>query len=124
MPAGYEDYNWLGVLAIFYLVKTLINGLGGGGEPKYFGARNDRECGTLTFLWTSMLTFRWPFMIGIAILGFQFINQLIPDLSVLDSAVLLIKNAMPGIHTAITMTATRAHLIDRFIFPSLKSTRL
>ncbi len=100
MPVGYEDYNWLGMMAIFYLTKTLINGLGGGGEPKYFGARNDRECGTLTFFWTSMLTFRWPMMIGVAILGFHFINQMIPDLSVLNDAALMIKTALPGIQQA------------------------
>ncbi len=100
MPAGYENYTWLSVLAIFYLVKSLINGLGGGGEPKYFGARNDRECGTLTFFWTSLLTFRWPLMIGIAILGFHYINNLIPDLSVLNSATVMIKDALPGIQHA------------------------
>jgi Na+/proline symporter len=100
MPAGYENYNWLGILAIFYLTKTLINGLGGGGEPKYFGARNDRECGTLTFFWTSLLTFRWPLMIGVAILGFHYINQLIPDMSVLNDAALMIKTALPGIQQA------------------------
>jgi len=97
MPVGYEDYNWLGMLAIFYLAKSLINGLGGGGEPKYFGARNDRECGTLTFFWTSLLTFRWPLMIGIAILGFHYINQLIPDMSILNNAALIIKEALPGL---------------------------
>ncbi|HKK67785.1 MAG TPA: hypothetical protein VJ946_06215, partial [Bacteroidales bacterium] len=100
MPAGYENYTWLGVLAIFYLTKALINGLGGGNEPKFFGARNDRECGTLTFFWTSLLTFRWPLMIGVAILGFNYIHQLVPDISVLNDATMMIKSAFPGIRQA------------------------
>jgi len=100
MPAGYEDYNWIGMLAVLYLAKALINGAGGGGEPKYFGARNDRECGTLTFFWTVMMVFRWPFMIAVAILGFHLIHQLIPDLSVLGTAAETIKAALPGIKEA------------------------
>ena len=36
MPKGYEQYDMLTLFAMFYLLKTIINGLGGGGEPKYF----------------------------------------------------------------------------------------
>ena len=97
MPIGYEDYNLLTVMAMFYLLKTIINGLGGGGEPKYYGARNDRECGTLTFIWTSLVAFRWPMMIGFAILGLYFVNQNIPDTALLADAAAMIKGTFAGV---------------------------
>jgi SSS family solute:Na+ symporter len=97
MPEGYENYNFLTLMAMFYLLKAIINGLGGGGEPKYFGARNDRECGTLTFLWTSLMAFRWPMMIGFAILGIYFVSQNIPDTSLLADATVMIKNTFAGV---------------------------
>ncbi|AQT69804.1 sodium/panthothenate symporter [Anaerohalosphaera lusitana] len=92
MPEGYGNYNFLTLMAMFYLLKSVINGLGGGGEPKYFGARNDRECGTLTFLWTSLMAFRWPMMIGFAVLGIYFVHQNIPDTALLAEAEMMIKN--------------------------------
>lgn len=97
MPEGYKEYNLLTMMAMFYLLKSIINGLGGGGEPKYFGARNDRECGTLTFLWTSLVAFRWPLMIGFAILGMYFVNQSIPDTSLLVDATAMIKSTFAGV---------------------------
>lgn len=97
MPKGYENYNFLTLMAMFYLLKTIINGLGGGGEPKFFGARNDRECGTLTFLWTSLMAFRWPLMIGFAILGIYFVNQNIPDTALLADATVMIKSTFAGV---------------------------
>lgn len=97
MPKGYEDYNLLTIMAMFYLLKTIINGLGGGGEPKYYGARNDRECGTLTFIWTSLMAFRWPMMIGIAILGIYFVNQNVPDTALLADAAVMIKGTFAGV---------------------------
>ena len=97
MPQGYENYNFLTLMAMFYLLKTIINGLGGGGEPKYFGARNDRECGTLTFIWTSLMAFRWPMMIGFTILGIYFVNQNIPDTALLANAAEMIKATFAGV---------------------------
>ena len=52
MPRGYEAYSNLGMFALFYLLRNIFGGLGVGDDPKYFGARSDRECGQLTFLWT------------------------------------------------------------------------
>ena len=97
MPEGYENYNFLTIMAMFYLLKTIINGMGGGGEPKYFGARNDRECGTLTFIWTTLMAFRWPMMIGFAILGIYFINSNIPDTALLADAAGMIKTTFAGV---------------------------
>ncbi|HEX9972461.1 MAG TPA: hypothetical protein VGD14_10365 [bacterium] len=95
--AQFVDITGTALIISFLFImgpKALLVELRGG---LYFGARNDRECGKLTFFWTSMMTFRWPMMIVVVILGFHFINHLIPDLSVLNNAAVMIKTALPGI---------------------------
>ena len=60
MPDGYEQYSALMMFAFFYLMRNVFFGMGGGDDPKYFGARSDAECGKLTFMWTWLMMFRWP----------------------------------------------------------------
>jgi Na+/proline symporter len=91
MPKGYECYQHLMMFAMFYLLRMIFGGMGCGGEPKYFGAKNDRECGTLTFLWIWLTMFRWPMMIAFAILGLFLTKDLFPDQSVLIQAADLIR---------------------------------
>ena len=97
MPKGYEMYRHLMIFAMFYLMRNIFFGMGSGGEPKYFGARNDRECGTLTFLWTWLMMFRWPMMMSFAILGLFLVKDIFPDQSVLTQAAELIKAHFPDI---------------------------
>jgi len=97
MPKGYEMYRHLMIFAMFYLMRNIFFGMGSGGEPKYFGARNDRECGTLTFLWTFLMMFRWPMMMAFAILGLFLVKDIFPDQSVLAQAAELIKAHFPDI---------------------------
>lgn len=91
MPKGYEQYSYLFIVAAFYLFRNVFYGMGAGGEPRYFGARDDKECGKLTFLWTSLMMFRWPMMIGFAILGLFMVRDFFPNQTVLQDAALLIK---------------------------------
>jgi len=86
MPKGYEIYQNLGLFTLFYLLRNVMAGLGSGADPKYFGARNDRECGLLTFMIGWLTMFRWPFMMGIAVLGLFFVKEAIPDQTVLETA--------------------------------------
>ena len=81
MPKGYEVFNNLGMFALFYLFRNIFHGMGYGDDPKYFGARNDRECGKLTFLWTWLMAVRWPMMIGFAVLGLFLVQNYFPDQS-------------------------------------------
>ncbi len=97
MPKGYEMYRHLMIFAMFYLMRNIFFGMGSGGEPKYFGAKNDRECGTLTFLWTWLMMFRWPMMMAFAILGLFLVKDIFPDQSVLAQAAELIKTHFPDI---------------------------
>ncbi|MFQ5805967.1 MAG: sodium:solute symporter [Phycisphaerae bacterium] len=93
MPKGeeYQAFRYLALFALFYLVRNVLYGMGLGGDPKYFGAPNERACGTLTFLWVSLISLRWPMMMGFAVLGLFLVNDLFPDQEVLAQAALLIK---------------------------------
>ncbi|RKY08491.1 MAG: sodium:solute symporter [Planctomycetota bacterium] len=98
MPAGYEAYSNLTLFAIFYLFRNVFAGMGSGGEPIYFAARSDRECGTLSFLRGTLITFRWPMMISFAILGLFMVKEIFPDQKVLVESAVLIKNHFPDIN--------------------------
>jgi Na+/proline symporter len=96
VPQGYEVYKHLIIFASFYLVRTIVAGLGTGADPRYFGAKNDRECGKLSMLWTLLMTVRWPMMIGIAVMGLYLVNDLLPEQAKLKQAASLIHEAHPG----------------------------
>ena len=97
MPVGgeYNQFKFLWLVTFFYLVRNVFGGLASGADPKYFGARSDRECGLLTFLWTWLMMFRWPMMMGFAVLGIYLVHDLFPDTSVLAEAATLIKHYVP-----------------------------
>jgi len=95
VPEGYEVYKHLIIFASFYLVRTIVAGIGTGADPRYFGAKNDRECGKLSMLWTLLMTVRWPMMIGIAVMGLYLVKDLLPDQEKLGGAAELIHAAYP-----------------------------
>jgi len=97
MPAGYENYSLLWLVGGFYLLKTIIQGMGTGADPKYFGARSDRECGLLSFMCGWLMMLRWPLMLGFAILGLFLVKDLFGDQTVLAQAAALIKTYYPAI---------------------------
>ncbi len=97
MPKGYEVYRHLILFMSFYLLRNIFSGIGCGADPRYFGARNDRECGLLSLLWTSLMAFRWPLMIGIAVLGLYLVNGLFPDSTALARAGEQIHAQYPGV---------------------------
>jgi Na+/proline symporter len=91
MPAGYEQYSFLFMMMLFYLGKTVVQGLGVGTDPRFFGAKSDRDCGRLSFLagWSLML--RWPLMMSFTVMGLLLVKNLFPDQAVLAQAAALIK---------------------------------
>lgn len=95
VPEGYEVYKHLIIFASFYLVRTIVAGIGTGADPRYFGAKNDRECGKLSMLWTLLMTVRWPMMIGIAVMGLYLVKDLVPDQEKLGEAAEAIHAAYP-----------------------------
>ena len=72
LPGDYAQYNLFGLAVLFYLFKTSIEGSGGTGGyliQRYFAAKSDREAGLLSLFWIFLLSFRWPFVVAIAIIG-------------------------------------------------------
>jgi Na+/proline symporter len=68
----YSIYNLFGIAVLFYLIKVIIEGAGGTTNymaQRYFAAKDDREAGLLSIFWTFLLSFRWPFIAAMAILG-------------------------------------------------------
>jgi len=73
--SSYSIYNLFGIVILFYLIKTTIEGSGGTGSymlQRYFAAKSDREAGLLSLFWTFLLSFRWPFIAAIAIMGIAY----------------------------------------------------
>ncbi len=70
--SAYSIYNLFGVAILFYLLKVIIEGSGGTSQymiQRFFASRSDRESGLLSLFWTSLLAFRWPFIMAIAMMG-------------------------------------------------------
>ena len=74
----YSIYNLFGVAVFFYLVKVTIEGCGGTSQymiQRYYAAKSDREAGLLSLFWTLLLSFRWPFIAALAIMGISLGSQ-------------------------------------------------
>lgn len=97
VPKGYEMYKHLILFSTFYLIRTIVCGIGTGADPRYFGAKNDRECSKLSMLWTCLMMVRWPMMMGLAVLGLYMVNGLVPDQSLMTQAADLIHTQFPEI---------------------------
>lgn len=100
MPAGYEMYECFLMFTVFLLLRNIIIGLGTGNTPQYFAARSDKECGKIACLWSALLTFRWPMMIGYAILGLFLVKQMFPGADQLSAAAEQIHLALPNLSKA------------------------
>jgi len=116
VPQGYEVYKHLIIFASLYLVRTIVAGLGTGADPRYFGAKNDSECGKLSLLWTVLMTVRWPMMIGIAVMGLYLVNDLVPDQSKMGQAAEMIHASFPdtGKPEWVTLISSLSNSPDKY----------
>ena len=76
--AQYSMFNLLGLLIFFYLLRVMLEGSGGLGgymSQRFFAVANDREAGLMSLLWIFLLSFRWPFIAAIAIMGISYSTQ-------------------------------------------------
>jgi SSS family solute:Na+ symporter len=124
MPKGYGQYSSLAMFAIFYLITNIKNGISSGADSRYFGARNERECGLLTFFWTWLMMFRWPMMIAFAILGLLLVRNLFPRQDVLKQArdaivTYTVETEQPGSKPDLAAEADVEGVIARGKWPSL-----
>jgi solute:Na+ symporter, SSS family len=97
MPAGYEMYQSLILFAAFYLMRNIIGGMGTGDESRYFGAKSDRDCALQSMLQGVTVAFRWPMMMGFAILGLFLVDQLLPTGNKSMEATAIVKTYHPEI---------------------------
>jgi len=96
MPPGYEAYSPIVLLASFYLLRHILGGMGTGGEARYFGARSDRDCGLQSLQQQVMTMFRWPLMIGFAVMGIYLVHTQFPDGDAVRRAAQEIHAAFPA----------------------------
>ena len=111
MPKGYEAYETLYMFTIFLLLRNIIMGFGTGDDPQYFAAKNERECGKIACWWMTLSTFRWPMMIGYAVLGLFLVKGMFPDQAVLGQVAILIKQHLPDV-TQPTWVDSLTHIIN------------
>lgn len=72
LPGQYSLYNLFGITIFFYVLKTSLEGFAGAGgymSQRYFAAQSDRQAGLLSLFWILLLSFRWPLVTALAILG-------------------------------------------------------
>ncbi|HEX4084480.1 MAG TPA: hypothetical protein VHY22_06210 [Chthoniobacteraceae bacterium] len=100
MPPGYEAYEPLIMIASFYLLRNVLAGMGTGAEPRYFGAKSDRDCGLQSMLQGIMVAFRWPLMIGFAIMGIYLVHGAFPNENVSKQAAALVHQRYPDTREA------------------------
>lgn len=100
MPKGYEAYESLIMFAGFYLLRNIFGGLASGVDPRYFGAKNDRDCGLQSLLQGVTVMLRWPMMIGFAVMGIYLVHSMCPDISSITRAHDLIASYYPHVPQA------------------------
>jgi SSS family solute:Na+ symporter len=77
--SSYSMYNLFGIAIMFYLFKTTIEGSGGTGNymiQRYYAAKTDKEAGLLSLFWIFLLSFRWPFIAALAVIGISLGSQI------------------------------------------------
>lgn len=75
VPGEYSQYNLIGLATIMYIFRSSIDGMSGSGGymiQRFYAAKNEREVGLLSVFWIFLLSFRWPFIMSIAILGISY----------------------------------------------------
>jgi Na+/proline symporter len=97
MPDGYKMYESLILFSAFYLLRNILTGMGTGDESKYFAAKSDRECSLQSMLQGITVTFRWPMMIGFAVLGLFLVQEFFPNQDMVGEVTALIKSTYPNV---------------------------
>ena len=75
LPGEYAQYNLFGVVILFYLFRSVVDGMSAPGGyiiQRFYAAKNEREAGLLSLFWILLLAFRWPFIAAIAIMGISY----------------------------------------------------
>lgn len=73
---GLAPYSAFGWFLCVWAGKGLLEGLGGSAgsaymAQRYYAARSDAECMKIGLLWTVLFAFRWPMVLGFAVLAIR-----------------------------------------------------
>ncbi len=104
----YSMYNLFGIAIMFYLFKTTIEGSGGTGNymiQRYYAAKTDKEAGLLSLFWIFLLSFRWPFIAALAVIGISLGTQITDPEMVLPVVVGVLPIGIKGFLIAGLMAA-------------------
>ena len=96
VPKGYEAYHCLMMAALFYLVRSVLGGLGAA-SPIALAARNTREASLICVVQGITMMFRWPMMISFAIMAIFMVAKMEPGHEALAQAAQAIHAAQPGL---------------------------
>ncbi|KAL6076845.1 Na+/solute symporter, variant 2 [Balamuthia mandrillaris] len=89
---SYSIYNYFYLTVTFYSLKVLLDGFGGVSGymlQRFLSAKNDKEASKLTCLWIFLLSFRWPFIAAVALLGVYYGNVYNPGHVIADPETVL-----------------------------------
>jgi Na+/proline symporter len=72
--SGLAPYSAFGGFLCVWAAKGVLEGLGGSGgsaymAQRYYAAKTDAECEKIGMLWTVLFAFRWPMVLGFAVLA-------------------------------------------------------
>ena len=108
----YSSFNLFGVALFFFLGRAMIDGFAGGNgyiAQRYFAAKSDQEVGWMSLLWILLLSFRWPFIFALAIMGIVYskTNEVISDPELVLPTVVtqMIPNGLRGLLLAALFAA-------------------
>jgi len=95
--------------------------MGQQGDPKFFGARSDRECGLQAFLCGCLLSVRWFMMMGLVVLGLYLVEKLAVEPAAFSQAAERIKADYPEVqqHQWANLISEITNHPDRFGEPLL-----
>lgn len=106
--SSYSMYNLFGIAIMFYLFKTTIEGSGGTGNymiQRYYAAKTDKEAGLLSLFWIFLLSFRWPFIAALAVIGISLGTQITDPEMVLPVVIGILPIGIKGFLIAGLMSA-------------------
>lgn len=72
LPEEYAAFRLFQVGVTLYLLRAIFDGMSGPGgytAQRYLAARDEHDCARLSALWIVLMAFRWPLMMGVAILA-------------------------------------------------------
>lgn len=79
----YKGFEFMLLISMFFMGKSILVGFGGVGgymAQRWLSCKNDRDAGMMSLLWVNLLSFRWFFIMGAAVIAYILVMKN-PDLA-------------------------------------------